>query len=169
LTVRPKHLPDHPGQISLPGGRLEQGESRQDAAMREFAEEMGVPLEGEIIGTLQPVYVFNSNYFVHPFLAISDRSLCYRPCRYEVARIIHLPIKRLIDPSLLSFADFHRGLVQWRAKAIRYGADQVWGATAVILGELSAVLEGIPWPQTDSDKRPVLGDNASVFDIPGGE
>lgn len=146
LTVRPQHLPDHPGQISLPGGRVENGESRRAAAIREFAEEMGVRLQAEIVGHLEPVYVFNSNYDVLPFLAVAEAELSYRPCIREVDRILHLSVDTLLDPASRRAAVFQRGLVSWRAPIIACGRDQIWGATAVMLGELSVLLRGVQLP-----------------------
>lgn len=146
LTVRPNQLPDHPGQISLPGGRLEGQESHLEAAHREFAEELGATLTGRVVGELQPIYVFNSDYYVRPFVAVCDQQLNYRPCRQEVERVIHLPLNVLRDATLHSQRCFSRGLMHWRARVISYGNDLIWGATAVILGELAVVLQDARLP-----------------------
>ena len=151
LTVRPQHLPDHPGQISLPGGRLESGETHRQAALREFHEEMGAEFEGRLAGSLQPVYVFNSNYHVRPFVGIAAAAGRYSPCSYEVERIVHLPVRSVLDPSYHRMAGFSRGPVNWSARVIACGDDQIWGATAVMLGELSALLSGLTLPEMSSD------------------
>lgn len=144
LTVRPQHLPDHPGQISFPGGRLEGNEGYADAAVREFEEELGVtPFPGEIVGELDPIFVYNSDYFVRPFLAICAEQLDYSPCPHEVDRVIHLPVTRLLDETAYVDRPFSRGSVHWKAKTIRVNEDYIWGATAIMLGELSAVLQDV--------------------------
>ena len=146
LTVRPQHLPDHPGQISFPGGRLEGREAYADAARREFEEELGVsPFPGQILGELEPVFVYNSDYFVKPFVAICDEQLAYLPCPHEVERIIHLRVDDLMNDQHYVQRPFARGRVSWQAKTIRVGDDYIWGATAIMLGELSAVLRDIKW------------------------
>ncbi len=140
LTVRPKHLPDHPGQISLPGGRREPPESLWDAAKREFHEELGVPFAGRMLGQLLPLYVFNSNYYVFPFVAVCDSELDYSPCQHEVDRVVQLPIEDLLASERHKTATFRRGRLDWKAPVIPYRTDQIWGATAIMLGELSYVI-----------------------------
>jgi 8-oxo-dGTP pyrophosphatase MutT (NUDIX family) len=142
LTVRPHNLQDHPGQISFPGGRLELGENHAQAAEREFAEELGVsPFPGELCGELQPIFVFNSDYHVRPFVAICDTVLDYEPCPMEVDRIIHLPLASLIDSGKRELLSFSRGSATWKSLTICHEQDHIWGATAIMLAELAALLE----------------------------
>ena len=143
LTERPKHLPDHPGQISLPGGRVEEGESHLEAACREFAEELGTNIfPGELVGELQSIYVYNSDYFVRPFVAVCDRRLTYAPCEREVERVIHLPVDHLLDDSRLSRQEFQRGKASWHSSTIHCDEALIWGATAIILGEFARIYQG---------------------------
>ncbi len=145
LTVRPDHLPDHPGQVSLPGGRLEAGESPQQAAEREFFEELGCELPVEqILGELLPLYVYGSDYYVRSFVAISPQLYNYRPCPREVAQVVHLPLSALAKPDPPYEQQFNRGLVNWTAPTLRGGGATVWGATAIILAELTALLDRYP-------------------------
>lgn len=144
LTVRPNHLPDHPGQISFPGGRLEGTEGYAEAAVREFGEELGVtPFPGQIVGELDPIFVYNSDYFVRPFVAVCSEQLHYAPCPHEVDRVIHLPVENLLNEASYVERPFSRGSVGWKAKTIRLNEDYIWGATAIMLGELSAVLHDL--------------------------
>lgn len=143
VTVRSDHLPDHPGQISLPGGRLEAGESHQQAAQREFCEELGCEVEPEaIIGELLPLYVYHSDYYVRSFVAISPRLYAYTPCPREVSRILHVPLSTLSSCACppAERHEFARGLAVWSAPTIQDGEATIWGATAIILAELSAIL-----------------------------
>ena len=141
VTVRPDHLPDHPGQISLPGGRLEAGESHQQAAEREFCEELGCTVEpDEILGELSPLYVYHSDYLVRPFVAISRTPYEYQPCPREVSRVLHLPLDALCSSSPIATREFTRGLAAWSAPVIHSGDALIWGATAIILAELIPLL-----------------------------
>ncbi len=142
LTERPKHLPDHPGQISLPGGRVEVGESHLEAACREFTEELGTAtFPGEFVGELQSIYIYNSDYFVRPFVAICDQRLAYAPCEREVERVIHLSIEHLLDDSRLSRQEFQRGKACWHSSTIHCDEALIWGATAIILGEFARIYQ----------------------------
>ncbi len=127
LTERPQHLPDHPGQISLPGGRVEAGESHLEAACREFSEEMGTAVfPGEVIGELQSVYVYNSDYFVRPFVALANGSINYQPCEREVARLIHLPVEQLWDTDRFAQQEFQRGKARWHSRTIVWQSAVIW-------------------------------------------
>jgi 8-oxo-dGTP pyrophosphatase MutT (NUDIX family) len=144
LTVRPTHLPDHPGQISFPGGRVESGESDLQAATREFEEELGVkPFPGRVIGQLQPIWVYNSDYILTPFVSVFSGPIQYHPCEHEVARLIHFPVTELLS-STTHVSRISRGSVSWDTNVFRYGDDNVWGATGIVLGELAAILRTLP-------------------------
>lgn len=141
VTVRPDHMHDHPGQVSLPGGRLEAGESHRQAAEREFMEELGCQLvPGQIIGELLPLYVFRSDYYVRSFVAISERALDYQPCQREVTRIAHVPIAVLSPAADSQRQEFSRDAMVWSAPTIRADNTTIWGATAMILAELPVLL-----------------------------
>ncbi|MEO8271493.1 MAG: CoA pyrophosphatase [Aureliella sp.] len=144
VTVRSDCLPDHPGQISLPGGRLEAGESYQQAAEREFREELGCTVQAaQILGELSPLYIYHSDYFVRPFIAVSPRAYEYQPCPREVSRVLHLPLASLSSPSPIETREFTRGLTMWSAPVIHSGGAIIWGATAIILAELIPLLSEI--------------------------
>ena len=141
VTVRPEYLHDHPGQVSLPGGRLEAGESHQQAAEREFMEELGCKLAaGQIVGELLPLYVFRSDYYVRSFVAISDRALHYTPCHREVARVAHVPLAAIALVTDVPQQEFSRDGLIWTAPTVRTDDTTIWGATAMILAEVPVLL-----------------------------
>ncbi len=144
LTLRPAHLPDHPGQVSLPGGALLPGETAREAAVREFCEELGVadPVV-EVLGPLSPVYVQASRFRVEPWVGWSPQRPEMQPNPVEVAALLEVPLAHLIDPR-------HRGRHVRQDRGRRYWAPhfqwqqhRIWGATWMILSELVAVVEGI--------------------------
>jgi len=141
LTVRPQHLPDHAGQVCLPGGRLEVGETHAMAAAREFCEELGLDhFPANILGPLQGLYVFNSDFHLIPYLAVTRTALAYRPAPSEVAQVVHLPVAHLLNPAQAIQRKHVRGSVCWSALGIDVAGQHIWGATAMVLGELAELL-----------------------------
>ena len=144
LTERPAHLPDHPGQICLPGGAMEPGESSSEAAVREFYEEVGgrdVPIE--LAGRLSPIYVQASNFRIDPWIGFAPGRPAWSPSVEEVACILEVPLSHLVDPA--NFGSHSRELrgQTYTAPHFAWQLHRVWGATCMILGELVTVLEGL--------------------------
>jgi 8-oxo-dGTP pyrophosphatase MutT (NUDIX family) len=144
LTERPAHLPDHPGQICLPGGAMEPGESSAEAAVREFGEEMGgrdVPIE--LAGRLSPIYVAASNFRIDPWIGFAPRRPTWSPSIEEVQYILEVPLSHLVDPA--NFGSHPRRLQgqTYVAPHFAWQSYRIWGATCMILGELVTVLEGL--------------------------
>lgn len=143
LTLRPAHLSEHAGQVSLPGGSLEAGESPDVGAWRELEEELGVPrVAFAPLGQLTPLYVFISNFHVVPCLAIGHARPEFRPSPAEVAQVIEFPLSALRDPETRGEMWIERRAVRFRAPCWDFGGQRIWGASALILGELAALLAG---------------------------
>lgn len=141
LIVRPTHLEHHGGQIGLPGGMIEGNETPEAAALRELHEELGVPSDQvAIVGRLSPLYVYVSNNYVTVCVAVAKHAPTFILNVDEVAELIELPLSCLVDPaSRGGEVREHRG-VRFRAPYLACGSHRIWGATAMILGELAAVL-----------------------------
>ena len=99
LTQRTAHLRDHAGQISLPGGRLEPGDSGPaDAALREASEEIGlVPAKVELLGGLRH-YDTITGFRIHPIVGWIEPPVELTPDPYEVAEVFELPLSFALDP-----------------------------------------------------------------------
>lgn len=142
LTTRRHDLPHHPGQISLPGGRLDPGESPEDAALREAREEIGVdPSTIRIVGSLSTLWVVVSNFVVRPFIGVTDVRPTFRTDPREVAALIETPIDWLKDPSRVGQSERVRDGVRVEFPYFDFGGHKVWGATAMILSEFRTLLE----------------------------
>ncbi len=141
FTVRPQHLPDHAGQVCLPGGALEPGESPEQAALREFHEEVGADnVVPEIVGSLSPMYVHVSNFRVDPFVAICRRQPEFVPSPAEVDEILEIPLDHLLDPANLACHERSHDGHAYQAPHFCWQSHQIWGATCLILGELVTVI-----------------------------
>lgn len=145
LTVRAAGLRNHTGQVSLPGGRVDPGESIAAAALREADEEIGVtPSSVRVLGALTPLHIPVSGHMLHPIVGVSDARPSFRRSEREVARIIEVAATRLIDDALVQRQTQTR-TVRGQPVAIdvpffAIAGEQVWGATGMILAELAAVI-----------------------------
>lgn len=139
--LRPTDMKLHAGQIALPGGMVEPGEAPYESALRELQEELGVaPHLVQLLGALRPIYVFNSNFWLKPFLAIchSPPEFCLSP--FEAAELVEIPLTTLLDPRGRGDHLIQRNRFIFRAPHYLVGSHRVWGATSLILAELAALL-----------------------------
>ena len=145
LLIRRQNHPEdkHGGQVSFPGGKQEPSDNvLLDTALREAKEEVGVKANDiELIGQLSPLYIPVSNFHVFPFVAVSDRKVDLVIDPSEVAETLHLPLSTIFTetPQTASI----RLSTGYRLSGVPYfPLDQykVWGATAMILAELSYIL-----------------------------
>ena len=142
LALRPATLSSHGGQIGLPGGVIEPGETPAQAALRELQEELGIePARVTLLGQLTPLYVFVSNFLVQPWVACLDGAAQFVASPYEVAEILELPLEHLLDRRQMG--RYHRQArgIRFTAPTICFEDHCIWGATAMMLGELAALVE----------------------------
>ena len=145
LTRRTHRVRSHKGQISLPGGAREDGESLIQTALRETSEELGVPPDGtEVIGRLSALYTPPSNYCMHPFVAHRPVTPTFHADPAEVAEVLEVPLSLLLDPTIrqVEFWQDPNFETPCRVPFFNIHGQVVWGATAMILSELVTLLEG---------------------------
>lgn len=134
LTKRASGLRHHPGQIALPGGKVDPGDAdERAAALREAHEEVALnPAQVEIVGTLAPHHTITS-FSVTPVLGIIRGDFAPIAERGEVDEVFTLPFEHIADPSRYRIERrWWRG--GWRSYyAAPYGPYYLWGATARIL------------------------------------
>lgn len=141
LIRRPDTMRHHSGQIGLPGGGLEPGESPREAALRETFEELGFRLDpGCVIGDLSPLEVPHSGYLVYPSVAYIPAIPEFHAERSEVDEIIEADLDLLLDPSCRKIEERNFGGAIWPVPFYSFGNHKVWGATAMILAELACIL-----------------------------
>jgi 8-oxo-dGTP pyrophosphatase MutT (NUDIX family) len=143
LTERPATLSRHGGQVSLPGGSIDRGETSEQAALRELAEELGITESVQILGRLADCYIYASDFLVTPWVAATADDPVWTPHDHEVQSIIELPLETLLDETAIGRTTISRGPLTFRAPCIHIGSACVWGATSVILGELAETLHDV--------------------------
>ncbi|WP_199169919.1 NUDIX hydrolase [Rhodopirellula bahusiensis] len=171
LTRRPTTLRHHGGQICFPGGRIERGETPPDAALREFEEELGGAARvHRCCGNLPRQYVYASDNLVTPIVFVIDPpDQNWQPDPVEVDEVIDFPIQTVLrqTPAATSrqsqaekgcqfdmiqqtkvlrsatCPDRVAGHLKFAAPAFQHGSVHVWGATAIILGQLAQALHPV--------------------------
>jgi 8-oxo-dGTP pyrophosphatase MutT (NUDIX family) len=145
LTVRAATLDRHSGQVSLPGGVIEVGETYEEAAVREAREEIGLSTVVKHLGVLSPIDIPVSGFRLHPVVAAIPSRPVLKPAAGEVARIVEPPLARLMDPRHIAWRTVTRDTGTLEFPVFLAEGVEVWGATAMVLAELLSIL-GWPGP-----------------------
>lgn len=147
LTQRAAHLRDHPGQVSFPGGRMEEEDpSPLHTALRETEEEIGLPRERITLLGYLPEYRTGTGFRVTPVVALVAPPMMLKTDPFEVAEVFEVPLSFLLDPANHRRHSLHyRGALR-EFYAMPYGDYFIWGATAGMIKSLSVRLESIGTP-----------------------
>jgi 8-oxo-dGTP pyrophosphatase MutT (NUDIX family) len=146
FTVRSDALSRHPGEVSFPGGLVDEGESLADAARREAFEEIGLDLSlPRLVGALPAVHTYVSAILVVPFVGLLGSPPDLFAAEAEIKEIIRVDLARLAtteEPMELLRAD---GTL-WKGWAYPVDDHMIWGATGLMVHSFLEVLRAeAPW------------------------
>lgn len=137
LIHRPSNMRSHPGQVAFPGGKIDPGETPEEAALREAWEELGIgQRDVSVIGT-SDTYRTGSGYAITPVLAVIPPDLALRPNPGEVAAWFEAPVDFVFDETNHTH---HSGIWQGRTRSyieILWQEHRIWGVTAGIIRNLA--------------------------------
>ena len=137
LTVRSEFLPQHPGQVSFPGGAAEESDaSAISTALREAEEEIGLDFsQVSPLGFLDRVDT-NSDYRVLPVVGLVRSSFVWKPDYREVSEVFTIPLKLAVNRNEYSHVEIvHEGKTIV-VSSLHWQGHRIWGITAAILMNL---------------------------------
>ena len=143
LTRRTAWLRSHSGQVAFPGGRVDEGETLLEAALREAHEEVALdPQSVEVIGRLSRMHTISSGAGIYPFVGVLPARPTVDPNPDEVARVFDVALGELMADGV-----FHEeiwGIAETERPIYFFELDgeTIWGATARMLYELLLLLIG---------------------------
>lgn len=139
LTRRADHLPQHPGQISFPGGAAEEGDaSAVQTALREAYEEIGLPpAAARPVGFLDRMDTI-SDYRVLPVVALITPPVTWIPDHREVAEVFTVPLAVVLDTERYEARVLRRHGQAYTIHTLRWRDYTIWGATAAMLLNLTS-------------------------------
>jgi len=137
LTRRADHLPQHPGQVSFPGGAAEENDtSAVQTALREAYEEIGLPPD-----TVQPIGFLDrmdtiSDYRVLPVVAMVTPPVNWVPDEREVAEVFTVPLSIVLDAERYETRIFKQHGREYPIFTLNWQGYKIWGITAAVLMNL---------------------------------
>ncbi len=146
LIVRPQYEGVHSGQVAFPGGKYEDGDGTLEyTALRETREEVGIEVQSaDLLGKLTEIYIPPSNSLVTPVVAWLPFVPSFTPDQHEVASMLLVPLAHLRNPAY--WGQKHIQLINGNLApfhAYLFEGQEIWGATAYMIGELLELIEGI--------------------------
>jgi 8-oxo-dGTP pyrophosphatase MutT (NUDIX family) len=157
LTRRTDSVESHRGQISLPGGSMDPGEDAVAAALREADEELGVPPASvKVLGQLSPLYIPPSGFCIYPVVAYTPERPDFTANVSEVAEVLEVPLSHLARPATRCEETWEIRGAPVRVPYYAFETHKVWGATAMVLCELLALLDegpGLSGSRTNDDDQ----------------
>jgi 8-oxo-dGTP pyrophosphatase MutT (NUDIX family) len=145
-TTRSADLPTHAGQIAFPGGRhaTDADPTMLATALREAEEEIGLgAADVEVLGALDPIHTFSSNFLITPFVARVPHPYPFRLDPREVHDVFSVPLRVLHDPATTVAETW---TIDGRAipvTAYRHDGRTIWGATQRITASLLDLVTAI--------------------------
>lgn len=146
LILRKSYKGVHSAQVGFPGGKYEdEDKNLMITALREAKEEVGVPEKTvKVIRDITPLYIPPSNFMVHPYLGVSEYTPQFRKQDEEVEAILEVNLEDFLNPSNIIKTKVPTSYnVSVEVPAFKLNGHIVWGATAMMLGEIKDLLKEV--------------------------
>ena len=141
LTKRTESVEHHKGQISFPGGMVDEGDESETAtALREIEEEVGIPPATiDILGVLDDIRI-PSGFIVTPIVGYINSLSEIRTSIDEVAEVLFIPLEKVLDPSLRRLETRELKGINRQVYIYDVWKEPVWGATAHIIKQFTDII-----------------------------
>lgn len=138
----------HSGQVSFPGGKVEESDrDLEHTALREAEEELGIPQTVvSVLGKMTDIYIPVSNFLVYPFIGFTESKPNFEVQKSEVQQIVEAPLSVLLNKANRKTTNLTLPN-KITLKGVPYfdvNGNIIWGATAMMLSEFTAIIEAIP-------------------------
>ncbi|MDN3493171.1 NUDIX hydrolase [Winogradskyella bathintestinalis] len=147
LILRKTYRGVHSAQVGFPGGKYEDDDNNdlQQTAIRETEEEIGVArMHIDVLKKMSPLYIPPSNFMVHPYIGISKEYLIFTKQDEEVEAIIEVKLTDFLSKKNTLTATVPTSFdVEVDVPAFKFNNHIVWGATAMMLGEIKDLLKQV--------------------------
>jgi 8-oxo-dGTP pyrophosphatase MutT (NUDIX family) len=141
LTKRTDNVEHHKGQVSLPGGAIDENETAKNASLRETNEEIGIDSSTlESLGQLSSLYTPVSYFNIHVFLWYSKIPPQIKINDNEVDQVYKISLYELIDHNVVSNTTINKSGFKINVPAYHFEKCICWGATAMIITELKDII-----------------------------
>ena len=142
LIKRPDTHRYHAGQIALPGGKCEEGETYEQTALRELAEETGIKISpATILGRLTPLYIPVSNFYIQPIVAYTVENFSFIKSQ-ETERCFEYALKDFLRDEVVGIKEVNASNnLKFKTPYFEVQGFVLWGATAMILSEMKELLK----------------------------
>lgn len=146
LILRKTYRGVHSNQVGFPGGRVEPTDRNlEHTALRETEEEVGIPEnEIKVIKQLTKLYIPPSDFWVHPFVGLMEKTPLLVAQESEVERILEIDVDEFLDEGSLITQNLSTSYAKnIEVPAFSLAGHVVWGATAMMLSELKDLLKAV--------------------------
>ncbi len=144
FTLRTETLEHHRGQISFPGGRMDQqDQDLMQTALRETEEEVGIRQSDiKILGGID-YFLTTSNFLIRPFVGVFDYPYSFRINKAEIQRLIEVPLLHLLGDDNFEIKPYEINGMRWKVHYYTYHRDIIWGVTGFLLSDFLSLVFGL--------------------------
>jgi 8-oxo-dGTP pyrophosphatase MutT (NUDIX family) len=145
FTKRTDKVEHHKGQISFPGGMVDdQDIDLRHTALRETHEEMGIQAADiKILGQTDR-FLTNTHFLVTPFVGYFEYPYLFKINPDEIEKVLYVPLRHLLDPQIFRTEEWVREGVRWNLHFYDFQGENIWGVTGFLLSNFFSIIFDLP-------------------------